>query len=472
MISSVSKSGLFASLPAPWPEDLSSSIRAEVASSRRKLVVLDDDPTGTQTVYGVPVLTTWGTEELKREFASDAPCFYLLTNTRAFPAAEAARINREIARNLAAAATDSGRHDFVVVSRGDSTLRGHFPVETDALGQALTGGARTPPVLLVPYFEAGGRYTVNNIHYVAEGDTLVPAGGTPFAKDTSFGYRNSDLREWVEEKTGGRIRATGVRCITLDDLRVAGPDVVTSKLLALCDDDVCIANAAAPRDLYVLAWAALQAENAGSRMIYRTAASFVAARLGLPPRDLWRPDRKVRLERNGGLVIIGSHVPKTTLQLESLLATGIAEGVGISVEGILDPSRRKAVLEHATERIHAAILAGRHVVAFTSRDLVTGAGADENLAIGSRVSEALVELLKEVGSTPRFLIAKGGITSSDLATRALGVKRALVLGQILPGVPVWELGAETRFPGLPYVVFPGNVGGPDALAEAIRLFNP
>jgi uncharacterized protein YgbK (DUF1537 family) len=50
----------------------------------------------------------------------------------------------------------------------------------------------------------------------------------------------------------------------------------------------------------------------------------------------------------------------------------------------------------------------------------------------------------------------------------LGVKRAMVLGQILPGIPVWELGPETKFPGLPYVVFPGNVGGPDALKEVVR----
>ena len=69
---------------------------------------------------------------------------------------------------------------------------------------------------------------------------------------------------------------------------------------------------------------------------------------------------------------------------------------------------------------------------------------------------------------PRYLIAKGGITSSDLATKGLGVKRARVLGQILPGVPVWELGPETKFPGLPYVVFPGNVGGPEALQDAVQ----
>ena len=291
MSGSVNKATLFASLPAPWPQDLLPRIRAAVRRSRRKVVVLDDDPTGTQTVYGVPVLTTWQAEELAREFANDLPCFYVLTNTRAFPAVDAVGINQEIARNLAVAAMRCvGRHEFVVVSRSDSTLRGHFPVETDALGRALVGGdAKTPPVLLVPYFEAGGRYTVNDVHYVAEGDKLVPAAETPFAKDAAFGYRNSNLRAWVEEKTGGAAKAVEVARISIDDLRRAGPDAVKAKLLSLRDGDVCIANAAAPRDLEVLAWAALQAENAGSRLMYRTAASFVAARLGLAPRELWRP---------------------------------------------------------------------------------------------------------------------------------------------------------------------------------------
>jgi uncharacterized protein YgbK (DUF1537 family) len=478
MISPINKSELFASLPAPWSEDLLPRIRVGVAKSNRKVAVLDDDPTGTQTVYGVPVLTTWKPEELAREFANDLPCFYLLTNTRAFPAAEAVRINQEIARNLTVAAMRSpGRNDFVVVSRSDSTLRGHFPIETDALGRTLVGGGtRRPPVLLVPYFEAGGRYTVNDVHYVAEGDTLTPAAETPFAKDAAFGYRNSDLCAWVEEKTGGAVKAAQVKSISLDDLRVVGPDAVKAKLLALCDGEVCIANAAAPRDLEVLAWAALEAENAGSRVMYRTAASFVAARLGLAPRELWKPLTPSEGERvaegrvRGGLTIVGSYVPKTTVQLEQLLNQCVVEQIKISVKDILDAARRETVLRHAVEQANAGIRAGRDVVVFTSRLLVTGNGAEASLAIGGQVSEALVELLRGIEVQPRYLIAKGGITSSDLATRGLGVKRALVLGQILPGIPVWELGAETKFPGLPYVVFPGNVGGPEALAEAVTKF--
>jgi len=496
MSGGINKTELFGLLPAPWPEDLLPRIREGVAQSRRKVVVLDDDPTGTQTVYDLPVLTTWQPEELAREFANDLPCFYLLTNTRAFPAAEAVRINQEIARNLTKAAMRSaGRNDFVVVSRSDSTLRGHFPAETDALGRTLMGGGtQTPPVLLVPYFEAGGRYTVKDVHYVAEGEELVPAAETPFARDAAFGYRNSNLCAWVEEKTGGTVRAAEVRSISLDDLRVAGPDAVKAQLLSLRDGEVCIANAAAPRDLEVLAWAALQAENAGSRVMYRTAASFVAARLGLAPRELWRPVlqnpvaadvsplhsasgevradlRRLLQVEKGGLTIVGSYVPKTTTQLERLLVRGDVERVEIPVEKILDAPQRGMLLRHAVEQANAGIRAGRDVVVFTSRTLVTGNGAEASLAIGHQVSEALVELLRGIEAQPRYLIAKGGITSSDLATRGLGVKRALVLGQILPGIPVWELGAETKFPGLPYVVFPGNVGGPDALAEAVNKLN-
>jgi len=467
MISPVNKSELFASLPVPWPEELLPRIRDGVVKSRRKVVVLDDDPTGTQTVYDVPVLTTWKPEELAREFANDLPCFYLLTNTRAFPAAEAVRLNQEIARNLTVAAMRSpGRNDFVVVSRSDSTLRGHFPIETDALGQTLVGGGtRTPPVLLVPYFEAGGRYTINDVHYVAEGDNLIPAAETPFAKDAAFGYRNSDLRAWVEEKAGGAIKAAEVKSISLDDLRVSGPDAVKARLLSLRDGEVCIANAAAPRDLEVLAWAALQAENAGSRVMYRTAASFVAARLGLSPRPLWQPAPGAT--NCGGLTIVGSHVPKTTGQLQSLLADNSLERAELAVGAILDSAQRAAELSRAARRADSGLNAGRDVVVFTSRERVMGSGVEASLAIGEKISAALVELLQRIETRPRYIIAKGGITSSDLATRALGVKRAMVLGQILPGVPVWELGAETKFPGLPYVVFPGNVGGPEALLEVV-----
>jgi len=475
----VNKRELFASLPAPWPEDLLSRIRQTVSGQRGKLVVLDDDPTGTQTVHDVPVLTSWDVHSLSAEFENDLPCFYLLTNSRAFPAEEAVRISQEIGRNLRAAAIElPGRSNFVVVSRSDSTLRGHFPAEVDTLAAALGPRGpidirpdrdRLPPVLLVPYFEAGGRFTINDIHYVAEGDTLVPAAETAFAQDAVFGYRSSDLHAWVEEKTNGAIGASQVRSISLNDLRCGGPEVVKHKLLALPNGSVCFANIANPRDLEVLAWATLQVESLGGRVLYRTAASFVAARLGLAPHTLWQPPSD--LPKTGGLTVVGSYVSKTTAQLEALLPQAGLVQHEISVEEILDTGTSTAV-SRAVEEIEQSLRAGRDVVVFTSRKLVTGDFAEASLAVGSRVSDALVQIVQRLQSRPRYVIAKGGITSSDLATRGLGVKRALVLGQILPGVPVWKLGPETKFPGLPYVVFPGNVGGPEALNAAVSTFNP
>lgn len=482
MTTRLSKTELFARLPPVWPEDVLPRIRQTVARARRKVVVLDDDPTGTQTVWGIPVLTSWSPEELAREFANELPCFYLLTNTRAFPLAEAVRINQEIARNLMAAVQSlPGRNEFVVVSRSDSTLRGHFPAETDALGRALGGATHAPPVLLVPYFEAGGRYTVDDVHFVAQGGELIPAAETPFARDAAFGYRHSNLRQWVEEKTAGAVRAADVVSLSIAELRCGGPEVVRAKLQALRAGDVCFANAAAPRDLEVLAWATLQAEDAGSRLIYRTAASFVAARIGLRPGELWSPvtaavqpseaRHGAAPDQRGGLTIVGSYVPQTTAQLESLWAHCDLERVEIPVDAILNATRRGAVLDRAVAQTNAAIRSGRDAVVFTSRKLITGADGEASLAIGKQVSAALVSLLQRLAARPRYLIAKGGITSSDLATRALGVRRAMVLGQLLPGVPVWELGPETKYPGMPYVVFPGNVGGPDALAEAVNKFN-
>ena len=76
--------------------------------------------------------------------------------------------------------------------------------------------------------------------------------------------------------------------------------------------------------------------------------------------------------------------------------------------------------------------------------------------------------MQRIQIAPRYILAKGGITSSDIATRALNVKKAMVLGQILPGVPVWKLGAESRFPNLAYIVFPGNVGDDRALIAVVR----
>ena len=298
MIASVDQASAFAALPPVWPEDVRPAIRQQLAAAPSKLVVLDDDPTGTQTVYDVPVVTQWDELTLVTEFANELPCFYVLTNSRSLPPAAARQLNLELATNLRRAAERTGR-TFTLVSRSDSTLRGHYPVETDALAEIAGPYDAT---LIFPYFEAGGRITVGNVHFVASDGRLTPAASTPFASDAAFGYRHSDLREWVEEKTGGRILAAAVESIPLEAVRREGPYGVARRLLALPRGAVCIVNAVVSRDAEVLALATLLAERAGQRLLYRTAASFVAARLALTSRPLLSTADLVLRGSGGGLI--------------------------------------------------------------------------------------------------------------------------------------------------------------------------
>jgi len=466
--SAVNKEDLFRDLPSEWPEDLLPLIRAQVKESRRKIVVLDDDPTGTQTIHNLPVLTDWSVEALASELQNDFSAFFILTNSRSLTLPLARSLNREIGGNLVEAGRRADR-SFAVVSRSDSTLRGHFPGEVDALASGL--GENFDGWIVIPFFLEGGRYTLGDTHYVEEGGWLVPAAETEFARDNVFGYRSSNLRDWVEEKAGGRVSSKDVLSISIEDVRMGGPDAITERLMTLKGSSVCVVNAAGYRDVEVFVKGLLDAEAQGRRFLYRSAASFVRVRAGISPRPLLSPTDLDMPTQGGGLTLVGSYVPKTTRQLQKLLALTQAAGIEMEVEAVLDGSRRDGEIERVCRKAESLLQKGRDVVIYTSRRLVTAGQAERDLSIGNRVSGALVTTLHRINATLRFVIAKGGITASDVATKGLHVRRALVLGQILPGVPVWRLGPESRYSGIPYVVFPGNVGGDDALAETVQALS-
>lgn len=459
---------MFESLLPEWPTDLLADIRKLVRESRRKVVVLDDDPTGTQTVHDVPVLTEWSVEALCAELESELPAFYILTNSRSLSLAEAVALNATVGRNLLEARYRSGR-EFVVVSRSDSTLRGHFPGEIRALAQALQ--QQFDAWLIIPFFLEGGRYTIHDVHYVAEGEQLVPAGETEFARDVVFGYHASNLREWVEEKTKGDVRVSDVASISIEDLRLGGPDRVTEQLTALRNGNICIVNAASMRDLQVFVLGLLRAEALGKRFLYRTAASFVQVRAGLAPHPLLQRSDFDLSFGNGGLIVVGSHVPRTTAQIRTLISGSDICSLEVAVEGLLDDKHWQQETKRLAQQAAQLLRSGCNVMLYTSRQLVTGANAEHSLSIGRRVSEGLVSIVRAISARPRYLVAKGGITSSDVATYGLDVKRAMVMGQILPGVPVWRLGPESRFPGLAYVVFPGNVGDAQSLLRVVQMLS-
>ncbi|MBT5901751.1 MAG: hypothetical protein HOH58_06550 [Opitutaceae bacterium] len=458
----------FAALPSPWEHDELPSIQAHLAEHPRKVWILDDDPTGTQTVAGLPVLTHWDVPSLQTEFANDHAGCFVLTNSRGLTSDRSRSLHRQFIRNLQQAA--EGRA-FTVISRSDSTLRGHYPLETDVVADGLGGGDLT---LIAPYFAAGGRYTLNDTHYVAENGQLVPAAETPFARDAVFGYTKSYLPEWVEEKTDGAVSAQDVICLSLELIRQGGPAAVAQKLTEAARGSVVITNATTQSDIEVVAAGSLAAETAGRSLIARTAASYVCARVGQRPPPLLTGKDMIEPAgaRHGGLTVVGSYVPKTTAQLAQLEARHDLVSIELDVSDLLVREARSQTIAAAIAKMNIALSDGRDVVVHTSRELVRSSDDGANLSIGSEVSRALVEVVQAIAVRPRYLIAKGGITSSDTATEGLGVKRAIVAGQILPGVPVWRLGPETKFPGLSYVVFPGNVGDDNAVADAVAKFNP
>ncbi|KAL2344126.1 hypothetical protein Fmac_005411 [Flemingia macrophylla] len=458
------------SLPPEWPQDHVLDIQTLKEGNSKILIVLDDDPTGTQTVHDIEVLTEWTIESLVKQFRKSPKCFFILTNSRSLSSEKASALIKEICRNLDTAAKSVDNTDYTVVLRGDSTLRGHFPEEADAVVSIL---GEMDAWIICPFFLQGGRYTIDDIHYVNDSDTLVPAGDTEFAKDAAFGYKSSNLRDWVEEKTNGRILANSVVSISIEILRKGGPEAVCQHLCSLQKGSVCIVNAASERDMTVFALGMIKAELMGKRFLCRTAASFVSALMGIIPKAPILPnDLGTAREKNGGLIVVGSYVPKTTKQVEELkLQCGhFLKSIEVSVEKLaLSPiEEREEEISKTAELADIYLKAHKDTLIMTSRGLITGKTAAESLDINFKVSSALVEIVKRITTKPRYIIAKGGITSSDLATKALGARCAKIVGQAHAGIPLWQLGAESRHPGVPYIVFPGNVGDSTALAEVVK----
>lgn len=437
-------------------------VREELLKHPRSIVILDDDPTGTQTVHDVPVITEWTEEIIEKELLI-SPVFFILTNSRSLQANDADALATLIGRRLQKMAQ---RHhkELLVISRSDSTLRGHYPNEVNALAEGL--GWTNAKQALIPAFFAGGRYTFNNIHYVQDGETFVRASKTPFAKDNTFGYHTADLREWIEEKTQGGTKSHEVGCIEIDALRNQSPEKIKS-FLEREEYHHFVVNATSHADLQAFALACLQYEG---HLIYRTAASFVNAISGIAPKPcLSKKEILEKDQAHGALMVVGSYVPKTTAQLNYLKAHSNAVFLELDVAQILENANFTIETENLAEQIDVHIGSGKNVVVYTSRKVRKGNSKAESLDIVNQVSRALIIIVKKLGNRPSYILAKGGITSSDIATKALQVQRANIMGQVIDGVPVWQLGTEAKFPQLPYIVFPGNVGDESAMYQVIKL---
>ncbi len=443
----------------------------ERAASRKNIwVVLDDDPTGIQTVHDVAVYTDWEEDTLFSALTGEKGMFYILTNSRGVVAEKSEQLHKELMNNLINASKRSGV-SFSVISRGDSTLRGHFPLETDIIKECMENGLgeTMDGLILAPFFYAGGRVTCEDIHYVRYKDELVPAGETEFAKDETFGYKNSNLGKYVQEKSGSMHQEKYIS-IPLELLRGGDLDKIESLLLDASCMIPIIVNALEPQDLEVFCAALYRVLEKGKHFVYRTAADFVKAVGAISDKELLTSKDMDICEDKGGIVMIGSHTAKTTSQLDMLRDLNNLRFIEYDSDKVLTGELESETMKTA-KLASELIEQGMTPVLYTKRKVlgVPGDTKESALIRSAAISDAFTDVVSKLKISPSFIVGKGGITSSDIGIKALKVKRAVALGQIQPGVPVWKTDETSRFPGIPYIIFPGNVGEEDTLLKAVTI---
>lgn len=454
-------------------EEIEQLLKEEIEKSKKKIIVLDDDPTGVQTVHGVSVYTNWSKESIICGLKELNRVFFILTNSRGFTEEQTIEVHREIAKNIQLEANKLGI-SYLLISRSDSTLRGHYPVETQVIKEQIEicQGEKMDGEILCPFFEEGKRITKKDIHYVQYNDVWIPVSETEFAKDKTFGYKNSDLKLYIEEKTGGKYKATDVISVSLESIRCLDIKGIVAQLMQVQNFNKVIVNAEKYEDLNIFCIALYLAMAKGKTFLFRTAASFVRVVSGIEKRGLLTYDELIDKKTDrGGIVIIGSYTEKTTLQLQALQTLNGLEFIEFNSDLVMNEKEFENEVKRVLLLEENFILKGKTVVVYTKRKLLSlEQDTKEDALIRSvKISNALQSLIGQLAITPRFVIAKGGITSSDIGTKALHVKKALVLGQIKPGIPVWQLGEESKFPLIPYVIFPGNVGEVETLKEVLEI---
>ena len=309
--------------------------------------------------------------------------------------------------------------EFEIVTRSDSCLRGHFPLEP-ALVEELLGPFDA--WVLAPCFIEGGRVTVDDVHYVKEGETLVPVANTPFAKDKAFGFHSSNLHDWISEKfkRSGNESVPHIESISIGELRqehavqrVAQKlEGIMSKRSSDVDQPppVIILNAFTTHDIDI--FTAAKASLGRGRLIFRSGASLVSSYLGLSPippkssKDLFSASDS---QTSGGLIVVGSYVPKTTRQLAYLLEKCQAHlhHIELSVEALLaSADRNETLIQETISNLEQHLNAGTDVVVSTSRELVTHDDPHQSLLMGKTVSQTLCEIVKRATVRPKYVIAK------------------------------------------------------------------
>lgn len=435
--------------------------------TRPRLLVLDDDPTGSQTVHSCLLLLRWDVETLTTALQDESPLLFILGNTRARTPAMAAQVTQEICRNLRQVVGADLLNHYLVISRSDSTLRGHYPLEIEVIERELGG---FDAHLLIPAFIEGGRITQNSVHYLMVNGVPVPVDQTEFARDSVFGYQSASLPDYVEEKTNGRIKKSEVIRFTLETIRSGCEEL----LLSLHNHACGVVDAVDYQDLNLFAQALYRTHAQGKRFLLRSAAGMVSALAELPPQPV-APESMFEYVKGSlpGVVIVGSHVQLSTQQVEHLLQQENVRGIELAIHQLLQGKTPLEVVQIAANLVIETLHQGLIPVIYTPRQELQFPDTQTRLHFGTQVAEMTSLLVHHLPPDIGFLVSKGGITSNQILSHGLNLTSVRLLGQIAPGINVIRTPPDhAQFPDLPVVIVPGNVGGVEVLTMIVERLNP
>jgi len=442
-----------------------------------KFVVIDDDPTGSQTVYDCLLLLKWDCSTLVKGFESRSNLFFILANTRSLSENDAKLTIEEICKNLKTViASKFYEEEIIFISRGDSTLRGHNFLEPSALNSCLGPFDAT---FHIPAFIEGKRLTINGSHFVDK----TPINKTIFARDKIFGFETSNVKNLLFQKSKSQINLEDIQNILLTDIEILNDEennIVFKTLKNLKNNKHVIVDIENYSQLEKFS-SVIKKLTKQKKFLFRTAASFISSiseKKSIPKVETFFSNLRIRNKEKSflpGLIIVGSYVELSTLQLKNLLDKSNCSPIELDVFEFFKITssenhhkRRNLFKNKFLKEIRFSFEKGKTPVLFTSRKFMSLDYSEQfNFynSLACFIAELVADLKYEIG----YLISKGGITTNTILSNGLNADYVYLEGQILTGISVVTYNLK-NYKKLPIVTHPGNIGNKDSLVNIWKVF--
>jgi len=443
-----------------------------------KFVVIDDDPTGSQTVQDCLLLLKWDCSTLVKGFESKSNLFFILANTRSLSENDAKLTIEEICKNLKTVITSQAyEEEIIFISRGDSTLRGHNYLEPIALNSYLGPFDAT---FHIPAFIEGKRFTINGSHFVDK----TPISQTIFAKDKIFGYETSNVKNLLFQQSKSQINFEDIQNLLLSDIVMLNDQEnnnVFKTLKNLRNNKhvvVDIENYSQLKKFSLVIKKLIKQK----KFLFRTAASFISSiseKKSVSQSEIFFSNLRIRNKEKSflpGLIIVGSYVELSTIQLNNLLKISNCTPVELNVFEFFkitssenNQKRRNLFKNKFLKEIRFSFEKGKTPVLFTSIKFIMSLDSSELFNFYNLLACFIAELVADLKYEIGYLISKGGITTNLILSKGLNADYVYLEGQILTGISVVTYNLKNG-EKLPIVTHPGNIGTKDSLVNIWKVF--